>query len=309
VDIGDIVAEKFEIRRVLEVGGRSTVFEAYELDTDRFVVVELFPRFRLPHEHERFLRELRGVAALQSAHVARVLASGSQPDGSNFVVSEPPEGESLDTLLRRQGPLPLVRVVELILQVCDALHEAHAAHIIHGDLSPETIFLTWRADGSSWVKIRDFCVRLATHAITEGRMFAAPRYTAPEQLSPSTYVDERTDIWALGAIMYELSSGQRPLAQAPAELDTALLTSDTIPLRERRPGLPSLFSDAVMCCLASSPGARYESVLEVAEAIGPFAPGRGHGVASAGRGVLVASATRLKSSTDIVRQIVRHRKP
>jgi serine/threonine protein kinase len=309
VDVGNIVANKYEIRRVLEVGGRSTLLEGYEIQSDRFVVVELFRRFRLAHENERFSKELRSVEALRSEHVARVFASGTEPDGSNYVVIEPPEGESLETLLRRQGPLPLVRVVELMLQVCDALHEAHAAQVVHSDLSPETIFLSWLPDDSPRIKIRDFGVRLATHAITEGRMFEAPRYSAPEQLGKSTPADPRTDIWALGATMYELSSGCRPFDQPPSDLEAALLTGEPTPLRERRPGLPQLFSDAVMRCLARSPAARYASVAEVAEALAPFGPGRGHGVAGAVRGAIAAGATRLRSSTEIVRQMVRQRKP
>jgi serine/threonine protein kinase len=309
VDVGNVITDKYEIRRVLEVGGRSTLLEAYELQSDRFVVVELFRRFRLAHEHERFLKEMRSVEALRSEHVARVLASGTEPDGANYVVSEPPEGESLETLLRRQGPLPLVRIVELMLQVCDALHEAHAAQVVHADISPQTIFLSWLPDDSPRVKIRDFGARLATHAITEGRMFEPPRYSAPEQLAPSSQVDPRTDIWALGATMYELSSGCRPFEQPPAELEAAVLTSEPVPLRERRPGLPQLFSDAVMRCLARSPGARYANVGELVEALAPFGPSRGQGVAGTVRGVLAAGATRLRSSTEIVRQMVRHRKP
>jgi serine/threonine protein kinase len=308
LDVGQVIADRYEVRRVLEVGGRSTLLEAYEIQSERFVVVELFRRFRLAHEHERFLKELRSVEALRSEHVARVFTSGTEPDGANYVVSEPPEGESLETLLRRQGPLPLVRIVELMLQVCDALHEAHAAQVVHTDLSPETIFLSWLPDDSPRVKIRDFGARLATHAITEGRMFEPPRYSAPEQLGKSSQADPRTDIWALGATMYELSSGCRPFEQSPADLEAAVLTGEPAPLRERRPGLPQLFSDAVTRCLARSPAARYASVVEVAEALAPFGPGR-QGVASTVRGVLAAGATRLRSSTEIVRQMVRHRKP
>jgi serine/threonine-protein kinase len=307
VDVGDVVAGKYEIRRVLEVGGRSTLLEAYELDTDHFVIVELFRRFRIAQDNERFSRELSLVANLRSAHVARVHASGSQPDGTNYVVTEPPEGESLETLLRRQGPLPLLRVVELMLQVCDALHEAHAVHVVHSDLSPETIFITWLPDGSACVKIRDFGARLATTAITEGRMFEPPRYSAPEQVSKLAPVDARTDIWAVGATMYELTSGCRPFDQPAAELESALLTGEPIHLREKRPGLPHLFSDAVMRCLARSPAARFASVADLAEAIAPFGPGRG-GVASTVRGVLAAGATRIRSSTEIVRHMVRQRK-
>jgi serine/threonine-protein kinase len=307
VDVGNVVADKYEIRRVLEVGGRSTLLEAYELGTDRFVIVEQFRRFRVARENERFLKELELVASLHSANVARVYASGSQPDGTNYVVAEPPDGESLETLLRRQGPLPLLRVVELMLQVCDALHEAHAVDLIHCDLSPETMFITWLPDGSACVKIRDFGARRATMAITEGRMFEPPRYSAPEQVSKAAAVDARTDIWALGATMYELTSGCRPFDQPAAELESVLLTREPVHLREKRPGLPHLFSDAVMRCLARSPDGRFASVADVAEAIAPFGPGRG-GVASTVRGVLAAGATRIRSSTEIVRQMVRQRK-
>lgn len=308
MDVGDVVGDRYEVRRVLEVGGRSTLLEAIEIGTERFVVIELFRRFRVPQDNERFLRELRSVAAFRSEHAARVFGSGSQPDGTNYVISEPPEGDSLETLLRRQGPLPLVRVVELMIQVCDAMHEAHGASVVHQDLSPETLFLSWLTDGTASVKVRDFGARLATHAITEGRMFGMPRYTSPDQLQAGE-VDARTDIWALGATMYELSSGHRPYEQPPAELETALLTSEPLHLRARRPGLPAPFSDAVMRCLARAPSARYPSVAELAEAISPFGPTRGHGALGAVRGAIAAGATRLRSSTEIVRQMVRQRKP
>lgn len=309
MDVGDVVADKFEVKRVLEVGGRSTLLEAVDLAQDRFVVIESFRRFRVPRAEERFLRELSLVATLQSEHAARVFASGSLPDGTQYVVTEPASGESLEAVLRRQGPLPLVRIVELMLQACGALYEAHAVQVIHQDLSPETLFLTWDAAGTPCVKIRDFGVRFAIHAITEGRSFGAPRYTAPEQLRQAFVLDPRTDVWALGATMYELSTGHRPFEQPPPELESALLTSAPRPLREARPGLPAAFSDAVMRCLERSPAARYAGVAELAEAIAPHGPARGQGVAGAVRGVLAAGATRIKTSTEMVRHLVRQRKP
>lgn len=309
MDVGDVVAEKYEVRRVLEVGGRSTLLEAIEQGSEHFVVIELFRRFRMPGENERFLRELRSVASFKSEHASRVFGSGSEADGTNYVITEPPEGDSLETLLRRQGPLALARVVELVVQVCDALLEAHAAGVVHEDLSPETLFLSWLPDGTPSVKVRDFGARLATHAITEGRMFGMPRYTSPDQLPDSPPVDARTDIWALGATMYELSSGHRPYEQAPAQLEAALLGSEPIHLRDRRPALPSPYSDAVMRCLARSPDDRFANVAELAQAISPFGPSRVHGALGAVRGVLAASATRLRSSTECVRQMVRQKKP
>jgi eukaryotic-like serine/threonine-protein kinase len=308
VDVGDVVADRYEVKRVLEVGGRSTLLEAFEPDQERFVVVELFRRFRVSQAHERFTRELRSVAELKSIHVARVFGSGTEPDGSHYVVVEPQDGESLESLLRRRGPLPLVRVVDLMLQVCEAMAEAHEAQVVHEDLSPETLFLTHDMAGRSAIKIRDFGARLATFAITEGRMFGEPRYTAPEQLPEVGHVDPRTDIWALGALMYELSTGHRPFEQLPAQLEHALLTSHPLPLHDLRPGLPAAFSDAVMCCLARSPGARFASVEELARAIAPYGSARGQTMAGAVRGVLAAGANRLRESTDRVRHLVRTRR-
>jgi serine/threonine-protein kinase len=309
VDIGDVVAEKYEVRRVLEVGGRSTLLEAIELGQERFVVVELFRPFRVSQAHERFERELRCVSGLKSTHLGRVFESGAQPDGSHYVIAEPQEGDSLETLLRRQGPMQLVRVVDLILQACEGMAEAHGAQVVHEDLSPETLFWTRLADGSGAIKIRDFGARLAAFAITEGRMFGAPRYTAPEQLPQSSGVDPRTDIWALGAIMYELSTGHRPFEQPESQLERALHSSEPPPLCTLRPGLPLTFSDAVMRCLARSPSARFSSVAELAAAIAPFGSVRGQTVAGAVRGALAAGASRLRESTDMVRQLVRARRP
>jgi serine/threonine-protein kinase len=303
VDIGEVFGGQYEVRRVLEVGGRSTLLEAVAREHDQFVVVEVFRRFRLTHENEPFLRELERAAALRSSHVARVLGSGSDADGANYVVTEPPDGESLETMLRRQGPLPLVRIVELMLQVCDALDEAHAVQLVHQDLSPETLFLTRLPDGSPCMKVRGFGARRALHAITEGRSFGASHFTAPEQVSGPPRLDRRTDVWALGATIYELATGHRPFEQAPRELETALLTSDPKPLGERRPGLPAAFSEAVMRCLMRAPSARYGSITDLADALSPYGPRRG--VAGAVRGALAAGATRLRSS---VRDLVRQRK-
>jgi serine/threonine-protein kinase len=216
VDIGEVVGGRYEVRRVLEVQARSTLLEAVARERDEFVVVEVFRRFHLAHENEPFLRELERAAALRNHHVARVLGSGSDGRGANYVVTEPPEGESLETLLRRQGPLPLVRIVELMLQVCDALAEMHAAHLVHQDLSPETLFLTRLPDGSPCMKLRGLGARRALHAITGGQLCGTSHFTAPEQLASRSGIDRRTDVWALGATIYELATGHRPFSRRPS---------------------------------------------------------------------------------------------
>lgn len=305
MDIGEVFGDRYEVRRVLEVGGRSTLLEALARDRDQLVVVEVFRRFRLAHENRRFQHELALAAELRSSHVARVYASGSDADGAHYVVMDPPEGESLATLLRRQGPLPLARITELMLQVCDALDEAHAMPLVHLDVSPESLFLTRLPDGAPCMKVRGFGTRVALQAITGGRLLGMSHFTAPEQLTGAAAPDPRTDVWALGATIYELATGHRPFEQPPAEIEGALLSSQPRPLFERRPGLPSPFCEAVMRCLMSVPDARFASVAELVEAISPYGPRRG--VASAVRGVLAAGATRLRSSSDRIRQALQRK--
>jgi serine/threonine-protein kinase len=280
------------VRRVLEVGARSTLLEAIELESDRFVVVEWYRRFQVPGARELLCSELAKVASLDSARVARVYATGTEPDGSIYAVLDPPEGDSLVTVLRRQGPLPLARVVEIMLQACETVAQAHAIQLVHRDLSPETLFVTRPADGSLQLQIRDYGARLASYATGTEPLFEAHRYTAPEQLWPAPVADPRTDIWSLGATMYELVSGQRPFPQAPSELPAALTAADPPDLYALRPSLPVPFCETVMRCLARGPAARYASIAELAAAIAQFGPARGTGVSGAMRGVLAAVKAR-----------------
>jgi len=301
-DGGDVIERKYEVKRVLEVGGRSTLLEAIERDSERFVFIELFRPFRSNADRERFLRDQRLVAELRSPHAVRVFDSGVRADGMTYVVSEVLEGESLETALRRHGPLPLGRVVELMLQLCGLLEEAHTASLVHGAIGPENLFVTYHPDGSSFLKLREFGACSAIPALVEGQRPSEAPGSAPEQLTGAAPDDPRTDIWALGATMYELCCGRHPTRGASP-------SAQIISLSQLRPGLPVTFGEAVMCCLSTVPMDRYPSAAEVAEAIARFGPSRGHGVASAVRGVLAAGATRLRSSTEIVRQMVRQRKP
>jgi serine/threonine-protein kinase len=154
------------------------------------------------------------------------------------------------------------------------------------------------------MKVRGFGARRALHAISEGHTLEASHFTAPEQLSGSSRVDARTDVWALGATIYELATGRRPFEAPSRELESVLLGGEPRPLGGRRPGLPAAFSEAVMRCLMRSPSARYDSVSALADVLSPFGPKRG--VSGAVRGVLAAGATRLRSSTERVRDLVRH---
>jgi serine/threonine protein kinase len=305
----DVFEGRFDVRRVVEVSRASTLLEAIERGGERLVLIEIFPRFAAPRDAQRFASELEQVAALRSPHVARLVGSGMRTDGTCYVISEPPRGESLASVLSRRGPLPLSQVVELMLQLCDALTEAHAAGLVHRSLSPESLFATPVADGSYSLEIREFGTRLAAPAAAHDGLPSLPHFIAPEQFIQASSADRRTDIWAAGACMYELSTGRRPFEQSPPELGMALLTRQPLPLGELRPDLPAPFCSAVMRCLERAPEARFASADAVAEVIAPFGPNRDSGVASTVRGVLEAGANRLRSSKDAVRQMMRARKP
>jgi serine/threonine-protein kinase len=154
------------------------------------------------------------------------------------------------------------------------------------------------------MKLRGFGARRALHAITEGRTLDASHFTAPEQLSDCSRIEPRTDIWGLGATIYELATGHRPFEEPPGELEAALLTREPRPLCDWRPGLPAAFGDVVMRCLMRSPSARHGSVADLVEALSPYGPKRG--VSGTVRAAIAAGATRLRSSTERVRGLVRH---
>jgi serine/threonine protein kinase len=305
----DVFADRFDVRRVVEVSCASTLLEAIERGADRLVLIELFPCFPAARDAQRFLRELEQVAALRSPHVACILGSGTREDGTCYVISEPPRGESLASLLSRRGPLPFAQVVDLMLQLCDALTEAHAVRLVHRALSPESLFAAPDADGSYALEIREFGTRWGAPASARGAMSRLPHFVAPEQFIQAAAADHRTDIWALGATAYELLTGQRPFEQAPPDLGLALLTQKPLPLGELRPDLPVPFCAVVMRCLERAPEARLASADAVAEVMAPFGPNRASGVASTVRGVLEAGANRLRSSKDAVRHLMRARKP
>src|SRR5580658_875715 len=154
---GDVLAGKYEVLRVLGVGGMGVVLAARHMHMERTVALKLMLPHALSTEStERFLREARAAAQVQGEHVARVLDVGTLEDKTPFLVMEYLEGKDLARLVRERGPLPVADAVGYVLQACEALAEAHAIGIVHRDLKPANLFATTRADGSVLVKVLDF---------------------------------------------------------------------------------------------------------------------------------------------------------
>jgi serine/threonine-protein kinase len=201
--LGTVVGDKYEIERVLGTGGVGVVVAALHVHLGQRVALK-FLLDDVRHDAqvvERFLREARAAGGLRSEHVGRVIDVATLDTGAPYLVMELLAGNDLAAELQRTGPLPVGVVADYMLQALVGLAEAHAQGIVHRDLKPANLFLTHRPDGTPCIKVLDFGI-------------GSPAYMAPEQLRSSRSADVRSDIWALGAIMYELVSGRAPFAGA-----------------------------------------------------------------------------------------------
>jgi serine/threonine-protein kinase len=278
VRIGDVIDEKYKVTRLIASGGMGVVFEGVHLLLETCVAIKVArPELVTREGLDRFLQEGRVAARLRSPHVARVLDTGRLEGGIPYLVLERLEGEDLYEALRTFGPLPVERVVDYVLQVCEGLAEAHAAGLVHRDLKPENLFLTYAPDGEEVVKILDFGItklppELAGRSHTgNGRSMGSPHYMAPEQMCAPHAVDARADIWTLGVVMYELISGRQPFdADTVPAVCALVLSSQQAPLSSVCPGIPEALEAAISRCLAKDPRERQDNVLELARDIAPF---------------------------------------
>jgi serine/threonine protein kinase len=281
---GEVVSGKYRVERVLGAGGMGVVLAAQHLDLAQPVAIK-FLNAQYAHDAEmvtRFLREARAAAAVRSEHVARVLDVNRTEAGVPYIVMEHLDGTDLDQLVRARGPLPIEGAVDYVLQACEAIAEAHAARIIHRDLKPANLFLTHRADGSPLVKVLDFGMSkvLATDGASgdgsltsPAAVLGSPWYMSPEQLRATKYVDHRTDVWALGVILYKLLGAAQPFeAPTVASCLVKIVTEPPVPLRSRRPEVPAALETVIGCCLEKDVDRRLQNVAELAQALLPFAP-------------------------------------
>jgi serine/threonine-protein kinase len=276
VSPGDVVADKYRIERVLGVGGMGFVMAARHMTLDQAVAIKfLIPRSNAEAATERFEREARASARIESDHVCRVFDTGTLPNGIPFMVMEYLDGHDLEVELEGRSGLPVPQAVDYVLQALDAVAAAHAIGIVHRDLKPANLFLTVRADYSRRLKVLDFGISkmLSDSSITDTKgIVGTPAYMSPEQAKNSRKTDLRTDIWSMGAIMYELFSGQPPyVGETVGEVLALVLNESPRPLRELAPNLPPGMLAIVDKCLARDREDRYESAGQLARALAPFA--------------------------------------
>ena len=274
------LGDAYRLEHELGGGGMSRVFVAQELRLQRDVVVKvLSPDLALGLSAERFEREIRTVAALQQANIVPVLTAG-ETDGLPYYTMPFVEGESLRAHLGR-GPMAIPEVVGIVKDVARALGYAHQRGIVHRDIKPDNVLLS----GGTAV-VTDFGIAKAISAartsaegaaLTQvGTSIGTPAYMAPEQAAGDANVDHRADIYALGAMTYELLAGHPVFTDRTAQRMLAAHLSETPrPIGELRADVPAALADLVMRCLAKEPDARPQSAGEVVRTLDTITSGTG----------------------------------
>ena len=278
--VGEVVGEKYRLVRLLGEGGMGSVYEArHDVIGRRFAVKFLHAELAShPEILLRFRREAQAAGSLENENIAAVTDFGSSPDGAPYIVMEFLEGEDLAKTLARTGPLPIARAAHILIQVCRGLFAAHGRGIVHRDLKPENLLLQQRGDGGDLVKILDFGIaklKSTEHrpeaATRTGITLGTPYYMPPEQARGQKELDERADIYALGVILFELLSAQKP---HNGENYNAILYSILMGAAPRieqfRPDLPSELAGVVHRAMAGEAKDRYQSVSELSQALAPF---------------------------------------
>jgi serine/threonine protein kinase len=274
-----VLAGKYRVERVLGVGGMGVVVAATHLQLDQPVAL----KFLLPEAvanaeaASRFLREARNAVKLKSEHVARVIDVGTLDTGAPYIVMEYLEGCDLAGLLSQHRALPIPVAVDYVLQACDAIAEAHSLGIVHRDLKPPNLFMTRGHDGTHLIKVLDFGISKSSAAgdlvaTRTQSVMGSPAYMSPEQMRSAKLVDVRTDIWALGIILYQLVLGQVPWE---AETFTELcfkVAMDPLPPLPPGTALPPGFEDVVRRCLEKDLNRRFPDIYHLAVALHPYAP-------------------------------------
>lgn len=269
---GDILLGKYRVEKVLGKGGMGVVVAVQHVELgQRYAIKFLLPNVQAhPGAIERFLREARAAARLQSEHVARVHDVGYMDNGLPYMVMEYLEGSDLQVILHREGPLDSERALNYLDQVCDAIAEAHAAGIVHRDLKPANLFLIRRRNGAPCVKVLDFGISKHLEAkdgvdlTSTNATVGSPLYMSPEQISQSKSVDPRTDIWSLGVILYELLTGKSPfLATTALEVVARILQEEPMPVRIVRPEVSERAEGVIAGCLRKQREQRFQTIEEL----------------------------------------------
>ena len=276
------IADRYRVEREVGAGGMATVYLAHDLKHERDVAIKvLHPDLGAALGAERFLAEIKTTAKLQHPHILPLLDSGAA-DGLLYYVMPYVRGETLRARMTQEGQLPVEEAVRIARETASALEHAHRQGIVHRDIKPENILLQ---DGAALVA--DFGIALAVQSAGGARMtqtglsLGTPHYMSPEQATGERIVDARSDVYALGAVTYEMLAGEPPFTGPTLQAVVARLLSDTPrSLTAQRKAVPLHVAAAVMRALEKLPADRFAHAAAFASALESAPPGASLGFAS-----------------------------
>ncbi|MEP6507916.1 MAG: serine/threonine-protein kinase [Gemmatimonadales bacterium] len=279
----EILGTSYRIDRELGGGGMSRVFVATDTELDRKVVIKVLPpELSAGINTDRFRREIQLAARLQHPHIVPLYAAGAK-DGLLYYTMPFIAGENLRTRLNKSGELPVQDATKVLREVADALSYAHSEGVVHRDIKPENILIS-----GNHALVTDFGVSKAlSNATAEapgdapsltslGVALGTPAYMAPEQAAADPMVDARADIYALGVVGYELLTGRTPFAGLNQQQTLAAhITTAPAPISQQRPQLPPALAAVIMRAIEKRPADRWQSALEMHDALEPYAMSSG----------------------------------
>jgi hypothetical protein len=275
--IGTVLGDALRITRAIGEGGTARVYEArhVRLESKRFAVKVLHAFYATqPTALARFQREAEAASAIGHPGIVQVFDVHRTPDGRAYLVTELLEGQDFGSLLKKTSKVDAKAAVRIVRAACRALAAAHAQGIVHRDMKPENLFLTGPVESAS-VKLLDFGISKvesagAAQLTRTGMVVGTPAYMSPEQAAGSN-VDARTDVYALGAILYRALTGRTPFQGSDgAEVLSAVLTSDPPRPRSLAPEIADGLELVIERAMAKSPEDRYPTVEELDAALAAF---------------------------------------
>ncbi len=273
--IGKLLGDRFQVLDIIGQGGSGTIYRAEHITLRRKVAIKIL-HDELSRDDlavERFRREATTVAEIDNEHIVEIHDFGRTPDGRLYLAMEMLEGETLDTALARETQLSVERAADILIQVGEALMEAHAIGYVHRDLRPRNIYLANRRGKTNFVKLLDFGLAKlvdtdsSAASTSVGMTFGDPRYMSPEQ-ARGDRIDRRADIYQLGCVCYEMLTGAPPFTgNRVFDILTKQVSEAPAPLPTRRPGVPLWMEAAAAKMLAKDPDNRFATTTRMVDAL------------------------------------------
>ena len=279
-ETGQVLDGKYALGRVLGEGGMGVVYEAMHLRLRQKCAIKILQPGVLKNDQvvARFEREARAAATIKNPNVVQVLDVDVTPQGLPYMVMELLQGHDLAEELDQRGQLSVAEASAYGITTCAALAQAHAKGIIHRDLKPSNLFLCEDDEGRRVLKLLDFGIskikdeKEAAEVTSSITVIGTPFYMSPEQVRSLRSVDHRTDVWALGVVIYQLLTGNVPFGGSATAVVAAIAADPVRPPREIRSDIPEKLEMVIMTALEKDPARRFQDVRAFAEALLPFAP-------------------------------------